>query len=286
MPCLPAVRRKAAHGGQASGDRQVLNHAMRGFVLCLRPSQSVTRGDMIAKPHSTILITGKIMRYIQHFLIIGILIMYGACSSETPKTKVYFQKKSPMNYIELRGNNSVLLHQEKINNQDKINIIGTYEEDSLLVTLIFFGGRALRMEIKGDTLFDEEGYSWVYWSKGESGWAYERSDGVKKSKALADARQTKDAMINDLNNLAAHAYQYRIRPASMGGGGGSYLGYQIPPKMVSNGNAAYTCIAEADTVRYTAVVTVNRKNGMKVVIDPEGRLTQWQYYGDFKDAGY
>ena len=30
----------------------------------------------------------------------------------------------------------------------------------------------------------------------------------------------KDAIINDLNNLAANAYQYRIRPTTMGGGGG------------------------------------------------------------------
>jgi hypothetical protein len=160
--------------------------------------------------------------------------------------------------------------------------MGTYESDSTLVTLIFFGGRALRLEIKGDTLFDEEGNTWVYWRKGETGWAYEKSDGVKKSKALADTRQAKDAVINDLNNLAAHAYQYRIRPASMGGGGGSYLGYTIPLKMVSNENATYACIAETDTVRYTAVASANRKNGIKVLMDAEGRLLQWQYYGEFK----
>jgi hypothetical protein len=225
----------------------------------------------------------KIMKTIRLILMTGILIIAGACSSEIPKTRVYVQKKSPMNYIELRGNNSALIHQEKGN--DKVNLIGTYESDSSLVTLIFFGGRALRLEIKGDTLFDEEGSSWVYWNKGESGWAYEKSDGVKRSKALAEARQVKDAVINDLNNLAAHAYQYRIRPTSMGGGGGSYLGYTIPPRMASNENAVYSCIAEVDTVRYAAVVSANRKNGIKVVIDGDGRLTQWQYYGDFKDTG-
>ncbi len=32
----------------------------------------------------------------------------------------------------------------------------------------------------------------------------------------------RDAIISDITNLAANAYQHRIRPASMGGGGGAY----------------------------------------------------------------
>jgi hypothetical protein len=52
----------------------------------------------------------------------------------------------------------------------------------------------------------------------------------------------KDAIINDINNICANAYQYRIRPTSMGGGGGStYVGYTIPFKMSSNDNATYSC---------------------------------------------
>lgn len=210
-------------------------------------------------------------------MIVAILSLFLiACSSESPRTRVYFQKKSPLNYLELRGDKNVFLHQ------DKINIIGTYESDSSLVTLIFFGGRAIRLEIKGDTLIDEEGNSWLYWRKGESGWAYEKSDGVKKSKTLAEARLAKDAVINDLNNLGAHAYQYRVRPTSMDGGDGSYLGYQIPEKMVTNGNATYSCIAESDTVKYTAISTANRKNGVMVQMDGDGKLYGWQFFGDFK----
>ena len=49
----------------------------------------------------------------------------------------------------------------------------------------------------------------------------------------------RDAMINDINNLNAHAYQYYIRPISMGGGGGTFVGYTIPLKMSSNDNATY-----------------------------------------------
>ena len=31
----------------------------------------------------------------------------------------------------------------------------------------------------------------------------------------------RDAIISDITNMAANAYQYRIRPVSMGGGGGA-----------------------------------------------------------------
>ncbi len=50
-------------------------------------------------------------------------------------------------------------------------------------------------------------------------------------------QSNRDAIINDLNNLAAQAYQYMIRPSSMGGGQGSYGGFSIPSKMVTNENA-------------------------------------------------
>ncbi|MBI4427537.1 MAG: hypothetical protein HY562_00280 [Ignavibacteriales bacterium] len=39
---------------------------------------------------------------------------------------------------------------------------------------------------------------------------------------------SRDFVENDLSNLAAHAYQYRIRPLSMKGGENSYGGYSIP----------------------------------------------------------
>jgi len=63
-------------------------------------------------------------------------------------------------------------------------------------------------------------------------------------------QSNKDAMINDLNNIAAHAYQFRIRPASMGGGQGAYTGtntYSIPAKMATNENGTYVATPSANT---------------------------------------
>ena len=50
----------------------------------------------------------------------------------------------------------------------------------------------------------------------------------------------KDGVTSGLVNLAANAYQYRIRPSTMGGGANSYVNYAIPSKMVSDDNGAYS----------------------------------------------
>jgi len=56
-----------------------------------------------------------------------------------------------------------------------------------------------------------------------------------------------DAIINDMMNISAHADQWRIRPESMGGGGGAFdggtAGYQLPERMATTGNATYTATA-------------------------------------------
>lgn len=95
---------------------------------------------------------------------------------------------------------------------------------------------------------------------------------------------TKDAIINDLNNLAAHAYQYRIRPESMKGGSGSYVNYKIPSKLASNENARYESrVVHPDTIVYFARATYQPGNGMTVALGPDGRLIQdsWQFWGDY-----
>ena len=61
----------------------------------------------------------------------------------------------------------------------------------------------------------------------------------------------RDAIISDITNMAANAYQYRIRPVSMGGGGGSYAGYTLPVSLASNENGSYTVTVAAALVTFT-----------------------------------
>ena len=62
-----------------------------------------------------------------------------------------------------------------------------------------------------------------------------------------------DAIINDVNNLAANAYQYRIRTSSMGGGNNSYAGYNVPTKLSSNANATYSAVGTLTTCTITGL---------------------------------
>lgn len=98
-------------------------------------------------------------------------------------------------------------------------------------------------------------------------------------------QSNKDAIINDLNNIAAQAYQYRIRPASMAGGNGSYTGFKIPTRMASNANAIYTCDpSSGSAVTFTATSANNTANMVYAAIDTDGKFVQgsWSYTSDFQ----
>ena len=95
-------------------------------------------------------------------------------------------------------------------------------------------------------------------------------------------QSNRDAIINDLNNLAAQAYQFRIRPSSMGGGQGDYTTFTIPTKMKTNENGTYTAAPTTSTIVFTAVSAQNASNSIKVTIDSNGKLGSWSYYGDFQ----
>ena len=95
-------------------------------------------------------------------------------------------------------------------------------------------------------------------------------------------QSNRDAIINDLNNLAAQAYQFRIRPASMGGGQGDYTTFTLPTKMKTNENGTYSAAPTTNTIVFTAVSAQNASNSIKVTIDSDGKLGSWSYYGDFQ----
>jgi hypothetical protein len=95
-------------------------------------------------------------------------------------------------------------------------------------------------------------------------------------------QSNRDAIINDMNNLAAQAYQYRIRPTSMGGGQGDYSSFAIPLKMRTNENATYSATPSQNSIAFTAVSAQNASNTVQVTVDSFGRLGGWSYTGDFQ----
>ena len=87
----------------------------------------------------------------------------------------------------------------------------------------------------------------------------------------------RDNVIADLNNIGAEAHQYRIRPTTMGGGGGSYVGY--PATFTagawgpSNPNASYTTSASADQIVITGQSKVYAGKTATLTLDANGTST-------------
>ena len=94
-------------------------------------------------------------------------------------------------------------------------------------------------------------------------------------------QSNRDAIINDLNNLAGQAYQFRIRDMSMGGGQGDYTTFAIPTTLETNENATYSAAVRPDNIIFTAVSAHNSSNSIRVTVDSCGRLGSWSFYGDF-----
>ncbi len=93
----------------------------------------------------------------------------------------------------------------------------------------------------------------------------------------------KDAIINDLNNIAANAYQFKIRPTTMGGGGGKYSTYIIPQKLQSNADGSFTTTSvQSSSITFKAISAQHTTNFLTAVLDSTGALTSYSYAGDFQ----
>lgn len=104
-----------------------------------------------------------------------------------------------------------------------------------------------------------------------------------KPRLASDAVGTnKDAIINDLNNLAVYTYQYRIRSSAMGGGGGSFVGFAIPKSMTPNANAKFQAeVIDADHVQIKA--TSEKGFGwISTMLDADGRFSDWKFGEKFQ----
>ncbi len=84
----------------------------------------------------------------------------------------------------------------------------------------------------------------------------------------------KDAMTSNLVSLAANAYQFKIRPSTLGGGSGSYTNYQIPAKMQNDDDGSYSVGAvTATTVTLVGTSKLNALWSTTCVGDDTGKTT-------------
>jgi hypothetical protein len=93
----------------------------------------------------------------------------------------------------------------------------------------------------------------------------------------------RDAMINDLNNIAAYAYQYKMTTGSAEGGGNSFIGFRLPDNMASNENADYEAqVVSSTIIKLTAVSAQNEEDKITVYVSEDGGLYEWNFSGNFQ----
>src|SRR5713101_4559581 len=95
---------------------------------------------------------------------------------------------------------------------------------------------------------------------------------------MFDAHATqsnKDGVTSSLQNIAADAYQYKLRPKAYGGGNPSYVGYEIPKKMRGDDNGAYqiTGTSSASLVAFQAASNLNPQWTATMTADDTGKVT-------------
>ena len=82
----------------------------------------------------------------------------------------------------------------------------------------------------------------------------------------------RDAIVGDLIDLAAGAYQFRIRPWTMGGGGGTYVGYAIPGTVQSNENGSYVITSATSTQISFTGTSAQNYGSVSATFGTDGRI--------------
>ncbi|MBN8544498.1 MAG: hypothetical protein J0L60_00060 [Ignavibacteria bacterium] len=84
----------------------------------------------------------------------------------------------------------------------------------------------------------------------------------------SSSSSNQDAVISDLQNIAANAQQWFRKPTGMGGGGNSFVGYTIPASMDTTANGTYS-IKTAGTATTIVFTGIGNQPGTK---DPTGTV--------------
>jgi len=91
----------------------------------------------------------------------------------------------------------------------------------------------------------------------------------------------RDGISFGLINIAANAYQYKIRPSTLGGGAGRYTGYHIPSKMSSSNNASFSVTVFSDSIVLVGKSLLNLGT-VQAAANDTGRTGHWKFTGKFE----
>lgn len=95
--------------------------------------------------------------------------------------------------------------------------------------------------------------------------------------AAKEVQSNRDAMIDDMNAIAASAHDYYLSHDR------SYSGFELSEEVRSNEHARYTIfVLEKGMLRVMAVSHMRDENAIIAYVDGRGDLRDWEYLGDFQ----
>ncbi|MBI3195048.1 MAG: hypothetical protein HYZ34_11385 [Ignavibacteriae bacterium] len=95
-------------------------------------------------------------------------------------------------------------------------------------------------------------------------------------------KSNKDGLINDLNEISSLAYGYYSRAQIMGGGNGTYVGFDVNVDIKSNANGDVTWVVGGSGKSITFTATSRYGFGtVQTVMDDKGILTNFVFSGEF-----
>ena len=95
-------------------------------------------------------------------------------------------------------------------------------------------------------------------------------------------QSNKDGLMNDLNGISSLAYGYYSRAQIMGGGNGTYVGFDVSTAIKSNENGDVTWTVSGDGKSITFLATSRYGFGtVSTVMSNQGILTNFVFTGEF-----
>ena len=91
----------------------------------------------------------------------------------------------------------------------------------------------------------------------------------------------KDGLIHGINTLASFASEYRLRPPNLGGGGGSFVGFDIPEKLATTDVGMYTATVSRNSILFMGTSSLGYGT-VQAMLDSAGQLKNFMFTGEFE----
>lgn len=106
------------------------------------------------------------------------------------------------------------------------------------------------------------------------------SQEMRSAQAVSEA---KDAMMYEMSLIAFEARQFKARPFSMGGGGGSYFGYNISPERATTEHGTYITIEVGeDQIVFKGTSALYPASNITLILDSAGAMKHINFGGNFQ----